>query len=287
MNITTIFFYIIWDVNSDIFTIPYVDHPVKWYGIAWALGFLVGQQIMYYIYRRDGRDSKEVDTLTLYILFAGFLGARLGHFLFYDPGVFLSDPLQIVLPPYAGLASHGGGIGVLIAVYFFARRTNSSYLWVVDRLAIVTALAGCFIRLGNLMNSEMIGIPTNVPWAFVFTAVDDIPRHPAQLYEAIYSLLLFLLLFGIWYKKGNGLNNGFVTGLFLIIMFSLRFFDEFLKIDQSEFESGMLINMGQILSIPYMMLGIWILWMSRRNENRKILFEDSADEKAETNPGKI
>jgi prolipoprotein diacylglyceryl transferase len=222
---------------------------------------------MYYIYKRDGRTREEVDTLTIYMLIAAIGGARLGHVLFYEPAEFLSQPLKVFAVWEGGLASHGGAIAILIALYFFARKTNVRYLWIVDRLVIVSALSGCLIRLGNLMNSEMIGIPTTVPWGFVFTRVDNIPRHPAQLYEAIYCFVLFVLLFGIYYRKGKSLNNGILTGLFLIILFSLRFVDEFFKINQEAFEDGLLFNMGQLLSVPFIIAGIVILVISSRKKS--------------------
>jgi phosphatidylglycerol:prolipoprotein diacylglycerol transferase len=266
MDFPTLFSYIIWNVDSDIFVIPYLNHPVKWYGLSWAVGFLLSQQIMYYIFRQEGKSVKDVDTLTVYIIFSAFLGARLGHFIFYDPSMFVTDPLQVLLPPYAGLASHGGAMGILLALYFFAKKINVKYLWIVDRLVIVSALTGSLIRLGNLMNSEMIGLPTTMPWGFIFLQIDNIPRHPAQLYEAIYCLLLFLFLFFVWYRKRNVINDGFFTGWFLIILFTLRFIDEFFKINQESFENDLILNMGQILSIPFVIGGIIILLLSRRNK---------------------
>jgi prolipoprotein diacylglyceryl transferase len=257
--------YIIWNVNPDIFVIPYLDHPVRWYGLSWALGFLFSQQVMYYIYKRDGRPREEVDTLTIYMLIAAMAGARLGHVLFYEPIEFFSQPLRIFAVWEGGLASHGGAIGILIALYFFARKTKVKYLWIVDRLVIVSALTGCLIRLGNLMNSEMIGLPTTLPWGFIFTRIDNVPRHPAQLYEAIYCFFLFIFLFWLYYKKGKTLNDGVLTGLFLIILFSLRFVDEFFKINQEAFEDGLLLNMGQVLSIPFVLCGIVILIRSLKN----------------------
>lgn len=259
--------YIVWNVDPDIFTIPYLNHPVRWYGLSWALGFLISQQIMYYIYRKDGKPSGDVDTLTLYIILAVVVGARLGHFLFYEPSAFITDPLQILLPPYSGLASHGGAIGTLIALYFFAKKTNVKYLWIVDRLVIVSALTGAMIRLGNLMNSEVVGLPTEMPWGFIFTQIDGIPRHPAQLYEAVYCLLLFLFLFLTWKIKGKELRDGFLTGWFLIILFTLRFIDEFFKLNQVPFEADMVLNMGQILSIPFVIIGIVILLVTNKKSS--------------------
>lgn len=265
METISLLSYIIWNTDPDIFVIPYLDHPVRWYGLSWALGFLFSQQVMYYIYKRDGRSREEVDTLTIYMLIAAMAGARLGHVLFYEPVEFFSQPLRIFAVWEGGLASHGGAIGILIALYFFARKTKVRYLWIVDRLVIVSALTGCLIRLGNLMNSEMIGLPTTVPWGFIFTRVDNVPRHPAQLYEAIYCFFLFVLLFWLYYKKGKAMNDGLLTGLFLIILFSLRIVDEYFKVNQEAFEDGLLLNMGQILSIPFVICGIVILVRSLRN----------------------
>ena len=278
MPFTTLFSYILWNVDSDIFVIPYLNHPVRWYGLSWALGFLLGQQLMYFIYKRDGRTAQEVDTLTIYIIIATVVGARLGHVLFYDPIEFFNDPIRIFAIWEGGLASHGAGLGLFIALYFFARKAKVNYLWIVDRLAIITALTGGLIRLGNLMNSEMVGLPTTLPWGFVFTQIDDLPRHPAQLYEAIYCFLLFIFLFRTWYKYGNELRDGFLTGWFLIILFSLRFVDEFFKINQVSFEDDMMLNMGQILSIPFVIIGIVILFVSKRRRREKNDFQNAMDE---------
>ena len=172
---------------------------------------------------------------------------------------FLSDPLSILKIWEGGLASHGAGIGVLIALYFFARKAKVKYLWILDRIVIVSTLTGGLIRLGNLMNSEMVGLPTTLPWAFIFTSVDDVPRHPAPLYEAIYCFVLFAFLFYTWSTKRNEIKDGFLTGWFLIIYFALRFIEEFFKINQVPFEDGLALNMGQILSIPFVVAGVLIL----------------------------
>jgi phosphatidylglycerol---prolipoprotein diacylglyceryl transferase len=259
MTLANTLTYIVWDVDPDITTIPFINHPIRWYGLLFALAFLIGQQIMYFIYKKEGRPVKEIDRLTMYLVVGTIVGARLGHVLFYDPIFYFQNPLDILMIWEGGLASHGGIIGVLLALYLFARKTKISYLWILDRISIVVALACCMIRLGNLMNSEMIGVPTNVPWAFIFTSKDDIPRHPGQLYEAIHYFLGFLLLFWIWFKRRDNMKNGFLFGSALIILFSLRFVDEFFKINQEEFEDGLILNMGQILSIPFILAGIVIL----------------------------
>jgi prolipoprotein diacylglyceryl transferase len=259
MNQISMLSYIVWDIDPDIFVIPLLNHPVRWYGLSWALGFVLSQQIMYHIYKKENRSRKEVDTLTIYMLASAMVGARLGHVLFYDPIEFLSEPLSILRIWEGGLASHGAGIGVLIALYFFARSATVKYLWILDRIVIVSALTGGLIRLGNLMNSEMVGLPTSLPWGFIFTSIDNTPRHPAQLYEAIYCLILFAFLFYIWSTKRHEIKNGFLTGWFLIILFSLRFIDEFFKINQVSFEDDLVLNMGQLLSIPFVIVGIFIL----------------------------
>lgn len=226
---------------------------------------------MYFIYKKEGRPITEVDTLTIYMVVATIVGARLGHVLFYDPIYYFQNPHKILMTWEGGLASHGGVIGVLIATYLFARKINVSYFWVIDRISIVAALIFCMIRLGNLMNSEMIGVPTNLPWGFIFTSKDNIPRHPAQLYEAIHYLISFIVLFWVWSRQKERMKNGFLFSLALIIMFSFRFVDEFFKINQEQFEDGMILNMGQILSIPFILTGIVILILTIGKKQETIL----------------
>jgi phosphatidylglycerol---prolipoprotein diacylglyceryl transferase len=259
MSLLNVLTYITWDISPDIFTIPIINHPVRWYGLFFAFAFLISQRIMYFIYKKEGRPITEVDTLTIYMVVATITGARLGHVLFYDPIHYFQNPHKILMIWEGGLASHGGVMGILIAMYLFARKTNVSYLWALDRISIVAALTFCMIRSGNLMNSEMIGIPTNLPWGFIFTSKDSIPRHPAQLYEAIHYCMSFVALFWVWSRQRERMKNGFLFSLALIIMFSLRFVDEFFKINQEQFEDGMILNMGQLLSIPFILAGIVLL----------------------------
>lgn len=253
------FQFILWNVNPDIFVIPGLDHPVRWYGVSWALAFFFSQQVMYHIYQKENRSRQEVDTLTIYMVVASLVGARLGHVLFYDPLDYLAEPWRIFAIWEGGLASHGGAVGILFALYLFARKTNVPYLWIVDRMVIVSALSGIFIRLGNLMNSEVVGIPSSVPWAFIFTRIDNTPRHPAQLYEALYCLVIFAGLFYLWARYRQKIPMGAMTGFFLITLFTLRFVDEFFKINQVSFEENMPLNMGQLLSIPFVVVGALLL----------------------------
>jgi prolipoprotein diacylglyceryl transferase len=259
MSLLNVLTYITWDIDPDIFTIPFINHPVRWYGLLFAFAFVISQQIMYFIYKRDGRPATEVDTLTVYAVVATIVGARLGHVLFYDPIHYFQNPIKILMVWEGGLASHGGVIGILIAIYLFSRKTNANYLWVLDRVSIVASLTFCIIRLGNLMNSEMIGTPTNLPWAFIFTRMDDVPRHPAQLYEAIHYFIWFIVLFLVWYRLKDRMKIGLLFSWSLIILFSLRFVDEFFKLDQVDFEGSMILNMGQLLSIPFILTGVLLL----------------------------
>lgn len=267
MNSPDILAYIYWNVNPDAFTIPFIDHPVRWYGLFFAGSLVISQLIMTHIYKKEGRTVAEVDTLAIYVVVATIVGARMGHVLFYDPVYYFQHPGDILKVWEGGLASHGGGIGVIAALYLFARKTKVAYLWILDRVVIVAALTGCLIRLGNLMNSEMIGLPTSMPWGFVFESVDNIPRHPAQLYEALFCFVLFVISFVAWYKYRSLLQNGFLFSWFLILLFTFRFIDEFFKINQEPFEDGMLLNMGQLLSIPFILAGIAILVINARKKN--------------------
>ena len=266
----TLYTFITWDVNPDAFELPFLNFPVRWYGLLFALSFLLGQQVMYFIYKKEGRSSGEVDTLTIYVALATVIGARLGHVLFYDPVYYFHNPSKIIATWEGGLASHGAGIGLFIALYLFARKTKVPYLWILDRMTIIVASTGCLIRLGNLMNSEMVGVPTTMPWGFVFVLVDDVPRHPSQLYESICCFFLFIGLFWAWHKLRDRMANGFLFGWFLTILFSFRFIDEFFKINQESFEDGMILNMGQLLSIPFILAGIIILFLNKKKNQETI-----------------
>ncbi|MEN5055408.1 prolipoprotein diacylglyceryl transferase [Sphingobacterium kitahiroshimense] len=261
--------YINWSVDPEIFTIPFIDRPVRWYGLLWALGIFLSFWVLSIIFKKENKPLELLEKLSTYIVLGTMIGARLGHVLFYDPVYYFGNPLKIFAIWEGGLASHGGGLGIIIAMYLFCRNTKTNFLWTADRLAIVVPLAGCCIRLGNLMNSEMIGKPSDLPWAFIFSKVDAIPRHPAQLYEAIYCFFLFILLFLLWKYSSMKKIGGNLFALLLILLFSLRFIDEFFKINQEAFEDNMVINMGQILSIPFIVIGIIILIYNRIKLEKK------------------
>ena len=254
---------IIWDVNPEIFRIG--GFAVRWYGLLFALGFVFGYIIMGKIFKKEHIQPKLLDTLTTYMVVGTVVGARLGHCLFYEPEYYLSNPLEILMIWKGGLASHGAAIGILLALYFFSRKANKSYLWIVDRIVIVVALAGFFIRTGNLMNSEIYGVQTDLPWGFIFVRWGEtVPKHPTQIYEGLSYLLIFVLLYTLYNKKYKTLKEGTITGLFLIILFAVRFLIEFIKEPQVGFEEQMALNMGQLLSIPFILAGIGLIFYKRR-----------------------
>ncbi len=375
-----IFNYIIWSPNPEIF--PNIDWiEVRWYGLLFAAGFIIGQQLMYHIFKIEGKPQKDVDSLTLWMIIATIIGARLGHVLFYEPMRYLQDPISILKTWEGGLASHGAALGILAAIYMYThyfvdinplkgkfiwkkrKRPGQSFLWVFDRIVILVAITGALIRFGNFLNAEIIGIPTRSMQGVVFardvidrleymTQIDEvnvrknndqniddngyipvdieilfsksvnspavasqivntniktilsnyayvtlhihqppgeqlefemsqsskglqiakiktkaIARHPAQLYESISSFLLFILLLYIWYRKKGQLPEGLLFGLFLIILFGLRFLYEYIKENQVAFEDGMSLNMGQILSIPLVLGGIWLLFNLKKGQS--------------------
>lgn len=269
--------FIQWDPKPEIFTIPGLDWPLRWYGLMWAFAFIASHFFMNRVYKTEGRTDKALDTLTLYIILGTILGARLGHCLFYGPWFdehdaageiivrgYLSHPLDILKVYEGGLASHGGAFGIILAMILYCRKTKESWLWLFDRLVIVVPLAGMFIRLGNLINSEIIGKVTDVPWAFIFVREDNLPRHPAQLYEAIYCLLLFVFMYWFWKNKRFDVGPGFMFGMLCVLLFIERFVDEFFKENQAEFENTLSLNMGQILSIPFVIIGLFMMWRARK-----------------------
>lgn len=262
--------YIIWTAKPEIFHIgPFI---ITWYGLFFAVSFLLGSQIITYIFRQEGKPTGDIDTLLLYMVASTIIGARLGHFLFYEPATLWQHPLEVLLPPYRGLASHGAAIGILAGLFLYVRarkQRDQSFLWVADRIAIVVALSGFFIRLGNLMNSEIIGRPTDLPWGFIFvnnTEFSQIPRHPTQLYEALTCLLVFILLFLIWQRYKAHTPQGLLLGIFLIWVFLLRIIVEFIKENQVLFENQMALNVGQLLSGPAFLLGIYLVLRSREED---------------------
>jgi len=225
----------------------------------------MGLVIMKKIFKLEHYPPEEVDDLLVYMMIGTVIGARLGHVFFYGFDYYMSNPIEIFKVWEGGLASHGAAIGVLIALHFFVKhKKHYNYLWLVDRVVITIALAAFFIRMGNLFNSEIIGKPTDVPWAFIFSKyVDKIPRHPTQLYEALAYLLLFFVIYKIYMVNKEKTQPGYLFGIFLSWIFGFRIFVEQFKENQESFENEMILNMGQILSIPLVIFGIYMIITSR------------------------
>lgn len=270
--------YIHWNPDPEIINIFGIS--IRSYGLLFVSGLILCIYILSWIYKKENIPSDNLEKLTIYGMIGIIVGARLGHCLFYEPSFYLSHPLEMILPitfppdggikftGYQGLASHGGVLGLLIALYFYSRKTKHSMIDTIDLIAVVSGLSFGFIRLGNFMNSEIIGMPTTKPWGVIFERVDNIPRHPTQLYEAIcYFIILAVMM--ILYKKGRDrLRNGFFFGLGSVLFFTARFVIEFVKEDQVGFEKGMAFNMGQLLSIPFILIGIGFiiygLWKTKK-----------------------
>jgi len=269
--------YIVWDISPEIFSIPLVTPlvgglSVRWYGLLFAFSFIFGYIIMKKMFINEGLGEKELDQVSTFMLVSTIVGARLGHCLFYEPSYYLSHPFEILKIWEGGLASHGAAVGIFIGLYIFTRINKKPYLWILDRMAIIVALSGFFIRSGNLMNSEIFGDITSLPWGFIFIryydpvlAID--PRHPTQIYEALGYLTIFVFLYRFYWKQKGKTNNGEIFGYFMVLLFGLRFLIEFIKVPQVGFEETMFLNMGQILSIPLILTGFIMLWISRRNKN--------------------
>jgi len=257
-----------WNVNPEIFRIG--NFAVRWYGLLFASGFLFGYLIFYKFFKKEGLTVEILDKLTIYMALGTVIGARLGHCLFYEPDYYLSNPVEILKVWKGGLASHGAAIGILIALYLFVRKYKKPFIWILDRIVVVVALGGALIRLGNLMNSEIYGVETSLPWGFVFIRNHEVvPKHPTQIYEALTYFFVFGLLFWIYLKTKGQFRSGTLFGLFLILVFGIRFLIEFIKEEQVPFEEGMILNMGQLLSIPFVLLGFGILYYYYRKSKKQ------------------
>lgn len=264
------FLIIPWDPSPEIFSIG--SFSIRWYGLLFASSFFFGYIIMRKIFLNEGLGEEVLDRLTIYMAVGTIVGARLGHVLFYDPAFYFKHPLEILMTWHGGLASHGAAIGILFALWLFSRKEKKSYVWIMDRIAIVVALSGFFIRMGNLMNSEIYGVETTVPWGFVFLNNGEVvPKHPTQIYEALAYLTIFILIFSIYWRKKGQFIPGTIVSLFFMLVFGARFFIEFLKEDQVAFEAAMKLNMGQLLSIPFVLLGTaGFIWSIKNYNQNKI-----------------
>jgi len=266
-----------WNVSPELFSLGPIS--VRWYGLMFALGFLIGYQIMVKMFKFESSDTDWLDKLFIYTIVATLVGARLGHVFFYGWSYYSQHLLEIVLPiakgetgykfvGYQGLASHGGALGIVLAIYFYSKKvTKRSMLWTLDRLIIPTALVGAMIRTGNLMNSEIYGVATNLPWGFIFERNHEVvAKHPTQIYEALGYLIVFATSLWMFFKiKDLKDRQGFIIGYGFAGIFLTRFLVEFIKENQETFEAGMALNMGQILSIPFVLAGCYLMYRAIMN----------------------
>lgn len=248
-----------WNVSPEIFQLGPVR--LRWYGLMFLVGFSLGYRLMVKVCRWENKPVDKLDSLLVHLVLGTTIGARLGHCLFYDPVFYLSNPLEILKIWEGGLASHGGGAGVIIALWWFSRKNPEfSWWWLLDRISVFTVMTGAFIRIGNLMNSEILGKPTDGTWGVIFDRVDQILRHPAMVYESIcYAVIFGLAYFGIYLRKKGETPQGLLFGFVIAMIMASRFFIEFFKEIQSPFEKDMVINMGQILSLPFIACGIYFV----------------------------
>lgn len=267
-----------WNPDPVIFQV--LGFGLRWYSLFWMIGLAAALVVAGRVFKARGLSENDFNRLFVYCVVGIFVGARLGHCLFYDWAYFSQHLAEIILPirflpdggwkfiGYAGLASHGGTLGLIIALVWYCRKTKMHFLDVADIIALATPLtAGC-IRIANLMNSEIIGLPSDMPWAFVFERVDMQPRHPAQLYEALAYFCIGLLMWYLYRTRKEHLHRGFFFGLCLTTIFVFRFFIEFIKENQESFEDGMMLNMGQWLSIPFVAIGIYFMIQGYKKEKK-------------------
>ena len=271
--------YIVWNPDLEAFRLGPI--AVRWYGLMWIIGLALAYFVVQRLYKEQKIKDEYFDPLFIYCFFGILIGARLGHCIFYEPDYFLTfgkGIIEMFLPirfladggfrftGYEGLASHGGTLGLIIALWLYVRKTKLSLWRVLDNIAIATGSMACFIRLGNLMNSEIIGKVTEVPWAFIFERVDNYPRHPGQLYEAIAYGILFFLMWWLHKKMPERIGTGWYFGFCLTYIFTFRFFIEYTKDVQEAWEADMLFNMGQLLSIPFILIGSYCMLRAKKSE---------------------
>ncbi|MBE7214946.1 prolipoprotein diacylglyceryl transferase [Shewanella benthica] len=255
--------------NVDPVLISFMGLKVHWYGALFATAIACGFQVMKRIYIKEKLPVESLDNLLMYCVIGIIVGARLAHCIFYDPAYYFSNPLKIFAIWEGGLASHGGGLGAILALYYYRRKMDMPFLFLLDRLAIATAIFGFFVRMANFMNSEILGLPTNVPWAIIFERIDMLPRHPAQLYEAFAYLAIFIGLWAIYKYTEMKQKEGAIFGLFLVLVFSARFAIEFVKVKQAAYAEGMTLSAGQWLSVPFLIVGVVLLVMPYLNKKVK------------------
>ncbi|MEL7586298.1 MAG: prolipoprotein diacylglyceryl transferase [Prolixibacteraceae bacterium] len=256
---TQLLAFIHWNASPEIFQLGPLS--VRWYGLLFATGFLFGYYQVERMFKYEQLELKWLESLFIYMIVATIVGARLGHVVFYGWEYYSQHPLEILKVWHGGLASHGGTLGIFIALIFWSRKVSKRHvLWIIDRVVVPTALVAAMIRTGNLMNSEIYGVQTSLPWGFIFERNDEtVAKHPTQIYEALAYLVTFGVCLYLYWKTTARKREGLITGVFFLMVFLSRFLIEFIKEDQEAFEAGMALNMGQWLSIPFVFGGIFLI----------------------------
>ena len=269
--------YFVWNPSMSPFSI--FGFEVRYYSLCWIIGLMAGYFIMQHLYKRQKMNMELFEPLFMYCFLGILIGARLGHCIFYEPEYYFNHIMEMFLPMketaegwkfigYQGLASHGGTVGLFTALWLYTKRTKISFAWLLDNIAITTPIVAGMIRMGNFFNSEILGNVTEMPWGVIFAQVDEFPRHPAQLYEAIAYFVIFIGGVLLYKKYPAKVGTLFYFGYCLATIFTFRFFVEFLKEVQSSFEEGMTLDMGQWLSIPFMIIGIACMWRSIKQKKQ-------------------
>lgn len=280
--------YITWNVDPEIFSVGPLT--IRWYGLLWAVGIWLALMVVQKLFKHEKLSEVWLDKLFMYTVIGAIAGARLGHCFFYEwklmaepvsflgitfnySNHYLSHPWELLYIWRGGLASHGGAIGIMIAMFLYDKKVSKKgFVWILDRLVIGAALTGAAIRLGNLMNSEIYGNSTSLPWGFIFVRDGQTsPMHPTQIYEMMYLLATFGVIWWLYWKKEAYKKNGLILGVFLLGVFGTRFLLEFIKINQEAFESTMMLNMGQILSLPFIIWGIWLVLNVKKTTGTKTI----------------
>jgi len=249
----------IWNIDPIILHLGPLQ--LRWYGLFFVGSFFLGLMMLQWIFKREGKDPALLDNFLIYVLVGTVIGARLMHCLAYEPEFYLSHPIEILKVWKGGLASHGGLIGVVIALYFYAKRYQLAFFWLISRVAIVGTITAAFVRFGNFFNSEILGLPSEEPWAIIFSRIDMLPRHPVQLYEAFAYLVLLVILLKVYKSVSFSFSTKILPGIFFTYMFTVRFLLEYTKTRQADYTTSLPFSTGQMLSLPFIVLGlIWMLW---------------------------
>lgn len=257
--------------NADPVMVSFMGLTIHWYGVFFATAVLSGYKLVSWTFQHEGKNTESLDNLFVYAIIGIIVGARLVHCFFYDPSYYLANPIKILKIWEGGLASHGGAIGVIIAVFIYSKKEQLNLLWLLDKIAIASALFGFFVRSGNFINSEIVGIKTKVSWAVVFERLDNLPRHPAQLYEAVCYLAIFVVLMVLYNKTKIKEYYGALLGVLLCTVFSARFIIEFVKEKQAAYSTDIALSTGQVLSIPFFIVGVILIVAAMRQTNTKTI----------------